>query len=561
MKSSATAVHFDTLESRRLMAVVVPRGFAASTFATGLDLPTAAAFAPDGRLFVTQQTGDLRIIQGGQLLQSPALSLTVDSDGERGLLGVAFDPAFATNGFVYLHYTVPESVADGTGAHNRVARFTLVGDAISPESEVVLLDLPTLGPTNHNGGALHFGVDGKLLVAVGDNAIAENAPDLNSPLGKILRVNADGSVPSDNPFLAETSGINQYIYAKGLRNPFTFAVQPVTGRTYVNDVGQNSFEEINQLSPGADFGWPATEGPTRAAGVTAPIYSYPHPASGGGVSIIGGAFFPDGGYYFGDLSLGFIRRLNVANGKVTSFATGLPFITGMVGGPDNSLYVLQFGEAPNGEVLRISGAFNPFANTAPTAALSGPAQSFRYTAGKSVKYNFVGTDKQDKTLPLSAYSYSVQRIVSGGEPETLVTGSGVKSVSFKVPQDTAALGNDVQYRFSVTVIDSGGLSTTTSRTLSPLLRTLTLRPTLPRNVTLPAGTLLNLNGASVSPGAFTAIAGVSQTLTVPAIITSGGISYLFAGYSGAAKGDTEELAFSFPASNASLLIRYVLPIR
>ena len=153
-------------------------------------------FSPDGRLFVCQQSGKLRVVQNGKLLATPFLTLPVDASGERGLLGVAFDPDFATNNFVYVYYT-----AKTPTIHNRVSRFTANGNVAVPGSEVVLLDLNTLSfARNHNGGAIHFGNDGKLYIAVGDNANGDNAQTLGNLLGKILRINRDGSIPTDNPF-------------------------------------------------------------------------------------------------------------------------------------------------------------------------------------------------------------------------------------------------------------------------------------------------------------------------------------------------------------------------
>ncbi|MGB9155899.1 MAG: PQQ-dependent sugar dehydrogenase, partial [Chthoniobacterales bacterium] len=179
-------------------------------------------FAPDGRLFVCLQTGQVRVIKNGSLLATPFLSLSVDSSGERGLIGIAFDPNFTNNHYVYVYYTVPTSPI-----HNRVSRFTAAGDVAASGSEVVILNLDNLsGATNHNGGGLHFGSDGKLYIGVGENANGANAQTLSNLLGKVLRINSDGSIPTDNPFYNSASGNNRAIWALGLRNPFTFAFQP-----------------------------------------------------------------------------------------------------------------------------------------------------------------------------------------------------------------------------------------------------------------------------------------------------------------------------------------------
>ena len=212
-------------------AAILPVGFSETALVPAGSLPNATAmqFAPDGRLFVCQQSGELRVISGGVLLPTPFVDLTVDANGERGLLGVAFDPNFAVNQYVYVYYTVP-----GGGAvtmHNRVSRFIANGNVAQAGSEQVLLDLDILTATNHNGGAINFGPDGMLYVAVGENAATANAQTLSNRHGKMLRVNPDGSIPVDNPtsfpgVTGSPAGLNRAIWALGLRNPFTFAFNP-----------------------------------------------------------------------------------------------------------------------------------------------------------------------------------------------------------------------------------------------------------------------------------------------------------------------------------------------
>src|SRR3954447_3785733 len=183
---------FDSLETRALLTNLPP-GFSEAVVASGINRPTAMDFAPDGtgRLFVAEQGGSLRVIANGQMLATPFVSLNVDSTNERGLLGVALDPNFATNPYVYVYYTVP-----GSPAHNRVSRFTASGNVAVPGSEVDLLDIDSLSTdTRHNGGSIHFGPDGKLYVAVGDNKVSANSQSLASLKGKVLRINPDGSIP------------------------------------------------------------------------------------------------------------------------------------------------------------------------------------------------------------------------------------------------------------------------------------------------------------------------------------------------------------------------------
>jgi glucose/arabinose dehydrogenase len=334
-----------------------PAGFTRNqAWVTGLGDATALAQAPDGRWFVATQGGALRIVKAGARLAAPFVQLTVDSSGERGLIGVALHPDFASNGYVYVYYTSTQN-----GTHNRISRFTASGDVALAGSEAKLIDLPTLSSaTNHNGGALHFGIDGKLYIGVGDNANGAQAQDRNSVFGKLLRVNDDGSPPSDNPFYATSTGQARAVWAYGLRNPYTFAVQPVTGRIHINDVGENTWEEIDLGAAGANYGWPGSEGPDGVTtGITGPLFAYKHSATsppgsgpGGfftGIAIAGGSFYPSSGpfpamyqgsYFFADFGSGFIARFDAANSAAYAFGSvpGMP--VDMRTGLDGALYVL-----------------------------------------------------------------------------------------------------------------------------------------------------------------------------------------------------------------------------
>src|SRR5689334_781001 len=163
-------------------AATLPNGFSETRIATGLASPTAMAVAPDGRVFVAEKGGTLRVVKNNALLAQPFLTVSVSTQSERGLLGVAFDPDFANNQFVYVYYTTASSPI-----HNRVSRFTASStnpDVAASGSEVQLLNLPTLNAGNHNGGAIHFGTDGKLYIGVGENAVTGNSQSLDTPLGK-----------------------------------------------------------------------------------------------------------------------------------------------------------------------------------------------------------------------------------------------------------------------------------------------------------------------------------------------------------------------------------------
>lgn len=336
--------------------VGLPAGFTRSVVASGFGgWLTAAALAPDGRLFVLEKTGAIRVIKDGALLPTPFASLSVDDPGERGLLGIAFDPDFATNGWVYVYYTRNQGVY-GVDVNARISRLTAAGDVAVPGSEVPLVELEQLDANNHIGGAMAFGQDGKLYVAVGDNARPSLAQSLSSRFGKILRFNRDGTIPADNPLIGSTSGEFQAIWALGLRNPFTFGFHPSSGRMHINDVGQDTWEEINLGIPGGNFGWPVTEGPTTNPAYVSPILAYAHfnsPTLYEGFSIVGAAFYDPptnmfgdayaSDYFFADFVAGWIYRMD-SDEWDTAYAfaqvTSSQDLVNLLVADDGSLYVL-----------------------------------------------------------------------------------------------------------------------------------------------------------------------------------------------------------------------------
>jgi len=354
-----------------------PLAFKEIVITNTLDLPTAMAVAPDGRVFVCLQTGALRVIDNDILLPTPFATLPVDANGERGLLGVAFDPAFTSNHFVYVYYT-----ATTPAIHNRVSRFTANGNVAVPGSEVVLLDLNNLSAaTNHNGGAIHFGLDGKLYIAVGENANTGNSQTLTNLLGKVLRINPTPGniIPTDNPFFNDPNvvGVNKAIWAMGLRNPFTFSVNPVNGQIFINDVGQVEWEEINVGAPGANYGWPICEGNVCGSApppnYVAPLYTYHHVnGTPTGCAITGGHFYSPNGvqfpsqyvgkYFFADVCGGFVRYIDPAAPAPIPAST--PFSTGVIAAVDlaltsnGALYVLQRGN-PVGLLIKYVYPSNP----------------------------------------------------------------------------------------------------------------------------------------------------------------------------------------------------------
>jgi glucose/arabinose dehydrogenase len=392
-------------------APTLPADFA-DQLVTNVGKPTALAFTPDGRVLVTTMTGQLRVVTAaGSLLPTPALDVApiTCSIHERGMLGVAVDPAFATNHFVFVFYTMKNGSDCGQNGDpypfNRMSRFTLpASNVIDPASEVVVLDhIPSRN--GHNAGDVHFGADGLIYVSVGDgvcrldpaeqtlcNVDNNNARNPSLLLGKILRVAPDGSIPATNPNVgrvdshrcgdpagtAVSTGPGPCLetFASGLRNPFRFAVRPGTSDLYINDVGEATWDEIDFGAAGADYGWNVREGHCAVgsasdcgdppAGMTNPIFDYAHTA--GCSSITGGAFVPaglwpaplDGAYLFADYICGKVFSLDAQPGggfAMADFVTGLgaSSATSLAFGPSpagQSLYYTTF--AGGGEVRRIS---------------------------------------------------------------------------------------------------------------------------------------------------------------------------------------------------------------
>ena len=499
------------LEPRKLFSAV-PAGFSDRVVASGLVSPTAMDFAPDGRLFVLQQTGAVRVIQNGQLLPTPFVTLNVDSNSERGLLGIAFDPHFETDHYVYLYHTVP-----APDLHNQVSRFTADGNVAEPGSEVDIFDLDPLNPThgNHNGGAIHFGPDGKLYIAVGENGTPANAQSLSTTLGKMLRINPDGSIPTDNPFYGRTTGNNRAIWALGLRNPFTFAFQPGTGRMFIDDVGENTWEEIDDGVAGSNYGWPATEGPTSDPQFRSPIFAYMHGApSQGGIAITGGTFYDPrqasfprpftGTYFFSDFGGGWIHNFDPATNKETSFATGLNEPVDLKVDAQGNLFALDHGD---GAVHEIS-----FGSATSSPEILTPVSSSHYRAGERIHFSAGATSDQS-----SALSWQVVYFQNGVNQQVVEDVNGKRSGSFV----TVRAGTSVNdfYRILLTATGAQGQTVTVSRDILPQIGNVSIVSNAP-------GAQLLIDGGMVStPSPFSGVVGSRHPVTAASPQTIGGTIY------------------------------------
>ncbi len=357
----------------------VLRGFVDEVIVGGLTLPVAFTSLPDGRFLVAEKAGVVRVVRDGRLLPDALIDLRarVNDYWDRGLLGLAVDPAFAHNGYVYLFYIHEDDPLTYSGPKTaRVTRVTAVGDEADPATEVVLVSgIPADSPS-HNGGAMRFGADGALWFTTGD-AASFNAVDpralrtqqLDSLAGKLLRVDTAGRGLPDNPFWnGEADAVRSKVWAYGFRNPFRLTLRPSSGQPYIADVGAHDWEEVNAVVRGGNHGWPCWEGPAPQAGyqtlaecqavytpgaVVLPLVAYPHTA--GSATITGGAFytgtaFPDShrnAYFFGDFSRGTLHHVSVDGpggadptaDVIRGFATGIDGVVDVQADADGLLYL------------------------------------------------------------------------------------------------------------------------------------------------------------------------------------------------------------------------------
>ena len=253
--------------------------FGVELVATNLDVPWAMSFAPDGRLFVTERPGRVRILD--LAARTSQLALTLDgvfTQGEAGVLGLALDPAFATNRLVYLHYTA----AAGGGAVNQLVRYREVNGQLG-ERAVLLDGIP--GATIHDGGRLRFGPDGLLYMTAGDAANQNLAQDLASYAGKILRLTRDGASAPGNAF-------GSPVYSYGHRNPQGLDWHPVSGDLWASEHGATGNDEVNVIDSGANYGWPVIQGTASRFDMRTPITFFNPAIAPSGTSFYRGAQFP-----------------------------------------------------------------------------------------------------------------------------------------------------------------------------------------------------------------------------------------------------------------------------
>lgn len=311
-----------------------PVAFRVETFLGNLDFPAAMAFAPDGRLFFNElRTGNVRVVENGQVLPQPFVTLSVKTDCECGVLGLALDPEFNSNRFVYIYHSHPD------GKH-RLLRFR-DENSVAADQTVLLDDLPLTGV--HNAGRIAFGPDGHLYLTIGDHQDPANSQDPTSIGGKLHRFRKDGGVPANNPF-----GPTNPAFAMGLRNSFGIAFHPSTGTPYVSDNGPECDDRIVRIVPAGNYGWrPNYPCGDTDPGFVQPIVRFQQRIAPTSVAFYSGDRFPQfhNGLFLADFNQGRLRHFQVDEvdeGRVTSQEIvvdgGHGALFDVKQGPDGNIY-------------------------------------------------------------------------------------------------------------------------------------------------------------------------------------------------------------------------------
>ena len=485
--------------------------FENEVLATGLDLPTAMKFLPDGRMLVAELGGKIKVLQAPYTQADPTPFLQLTNVGnaddgtvaQQGIYDFVLDPNFATNHYYYVTYTAR------TPNRDRLSRFTANADLTGtvPGSELVIYQDPQDANTEHHGGAVVFGNDGKIYMTTGDHFQGTPSQDLTSPRGKILRFNPDGTVPTDNPFYDGAGPNYDAVWALGLRNPYRAYYDAPTGRLLVGDVGGNvastAIEELDLGVRGANYGWPNVEGTTTNPAYTNPIFSYPH--LGRDAAITGGFVyhgdqFPstyEGSYFYGDYAQNTIKRLTFdANGNVNGVfnfepADGSPDgptgdIVYLTEGPEGALYYIDLGVSDTtgqvgvSKIHRISftGANQPPVAQASATPSSGPVPlTVNFSSagssdpeGQPLTYSWNFGDNTASALanPTHTYNtagpYTVRLTVSDGVNSTisspLTVSAGTRpTVSILAPTDatTFRAGDVITFAGTATDAEDGTL--------------------------------------------------------------------------------------------------------
>lgn len=409
----------------------VPAGFTKSLLASGLSNPTVLAFAPNGDIYIGQQGGAILIYRNGAVLPTPVVTVPTDGTGEKGLLGLALDPQFATNGYMYVSYTTLDE-------HAQLSRLTVVNGAASMSSEVVYYKGNQAQNPHHSANDLHIGPDGKLWWSVGDNVPSiSNGQTLTNIYGKILRFNLDGTIPSDNPFL-HVPGAVPAIYAYGLRNPFRFTFLP-NGKAMTEDTGSSYWEELDTIQSGGNYGWPFVEGNCFSCGYINPAYAYGHVPTDGAASAIAaytGTSFPSQYahvVFFGDYNRGDIEAVAFdptyrTEASDTVFDSAAGTIADLLVGPDGALYYVSIFE----------GTFTKIAATGPFPEVASSTASPNVGAAPlNVQFSSAGSsDPYGQPLTYSWDFGDGSAVSTSANPSHIYTTNGTYTATLTVSNGT-----------------------------------------------------------------------------------------------------------------------------
>jgi glucose/arabinose dehydrogenase len=481
--------------------------------------PIGVFWSPDGRMFILQKNGVILIYKNGALLSTPFLDFSskVNTSSDNGMWGLAFDPNFPTNGYIYLTYVYEPNgnPNDNSPKISRLVRVTAnpaSNNVMLAGSEITLLDNVPDDDGTHAMGTIRFATDGTMYVGSGDGASpfitdpnAIGAQDITSVRGKIFHLNTDGSAVNYNPFYDGTDSVQSKVWAYGIRNPYRFSLHPVSGDPYIGDLGWDTWEEIDHIVKGGNYGWPCYEGvgpqplyqaalTQQCASVTSvipPILTYSHQNGDlgqGGTCIVGGDFYTgtlypaayQTNYFYADYSGNWIHRLVLdANGNAVSnatFATGIAIPTCVEQGPDGLLYFVAFG---SGEIRRIRyNGPSATATATPTYGYSPLLVSFSSagstnSAGGSLLYSWKFGDGTSSTNANPSHTYTTNAVVTYNALLTVTSGTQTSTAPVKitvgskppVPTITAPTNNTgympgqtVFYQGSATDPDDGTLS-------------------------------------------------------------------------------------------------------
>ncbi len=428
-----------TFEAR----ATVPGGYTQTTLASGLQRPVALAYTPDGRLLVGEQfTGRILVVKNGSLLATPFARLfpVFANSNETGLIGLAVDPQFATNGWVYALVTETSSV-------QKVYRFTAQGD-IGTAPTAIVPNLPTAG-INHNGGGIGFGPDGKLYVSIGDNGSFPNdSQSTTSRRGKLLRFNKDGTVAPGNPY-----GATNPAFCIGLRNTYRFCFQPGTGRIFATENGPNGYDEINVLEAGKNYGWPNVTGVNGDPRWTDPIVEFPRTIAPTGITFYRGTAMAalTGKLLFASYRDDKVMRATIGAAgtapAISDFVTNVSGPVDVAEGPDGSIAICTLA----GGLYLVTAAAAP-ANQLPSAAFTFTPRSG--AAPLAVSFDGSGSSDPDGTIASYAWSFGDGATATGARPAAHSYAlAGTYQATLTVTDNRGGTGRTTQ---AVVITSSGG---------------------------------------------------------------------------------------------------------